>query len=179
MQVEENTSEHDHDLAWYCLRTQTKREHIAAAIVEQIENVEVFCPRISQIKKTKVGKKRFTEALFPSYLFVRFSYREHYRQVIHTQGVRGMVEHGDRRIVPDAAIKELKATLPSDVIEFEDPSVQPGAEIEFISGTLKGLNGKVLAGLSSKDRVNVLLEFLGREITVAADPSDIILAQEQ
>ena len=36
---------------WFCLRTQTKREHIAAAILDRLDEIEVFCPRISQIKK--------------------------------------------------------------------------------------------------------------------------------
>ena len=56
---------------WFCLRTQTKREHIAAAILDRLDEVEVFCPRISQVKKTRAGKKRFVEAMFPGYIFGR------------------------------------------------------------------------------------------------------------
>ena len=32
--------------SWFCLRTQPKREHIAAACLRQIPEVEVFCPRV-------------------------------------------------------------------------------------------------------------------------------------
>lgn len=179
MHAEPEVPDGDTTPKWYCLRTQTKREHIAAAIVDQIEGVEVFCPRISQIKKTRVGKKRFTEALFPSYLFTRFSYREHFRRIVHTQGIRGIVKLGNRRAIPNEVIQELIATLPSNVVELADPSIQPGAKIEFVSGSLKGLNGIVLASLSSSERVNILLEFLGREIQVQADSGDIMLAQDQ
>lgn len=165
-------------LEWFCLRAQTKREHIAATILSKIESVEVFCPRISQIKKTRTGKKRFTEALFPGYLFAKFSYRDHYRRIIHSQGISGIVGQGDRRAVPKQIILDLRNSLPEGIMEAPDPSIEPGAEIEFIAGGLKGLNGKVLAQLPAQNRVNVLLEFLGNEITVAVNANDILLAPD-
>jgi transcription antitermination factor NusG len=161
---------------WFCLRTQTKREHIAAAILDRMEAVEVFCPRISQVKKTRTGKKRFVEALFPGYFFARFNYYTHSRQVTHSQGVTRMVELGERRVIPDRIIHDLKASIPEGIIDAPDLSIQSGAEIEVITGSLKGLNGKVLAQLPAKNRIQVLLEFLGREITVDVRPEDILLA---
>jgi len=161
---------------WFCLRTQTKREHIAAAMLEQMHSTEVFCPRISQFKKTRIGKKRFIEALFPGYIFAKFSLTSDYRQVIHTQGVRYLVEQGNRRAVPEYIIHELRNTIPQGMVEAPDPSMEPGAHIEFVSGSLKGLNGMVLAQLPATNRVQVLLEFLGNEIRVAVDPVDILLA---
>lgn len=165
-------------LEWFCLRTQSKREHIAAAILSKIESVEVFCPRISQIKKTRVGKKRFVEAMFPGYIFAKFALVDNYRRVIHTQGVCGIVGHGNRRALPERLIDELRASVPEGIIEAPDPSIEPGAKIEFVSGSLQGLNGKVLAQLSSSNRVQVLLEFLGNEITVAVSADDILLADD-
>jgi transcriptional antiterminator RfaH len=164
--------------SWHCLKTQTKREHIAAGMLSKYCEVEVFCPRVSQIKKTRVGKKRFTEALFPGYIFCRFDYASQYRQVMHTQGVVHIVANGDRRVVPEAVVESLKASLPEDVIEAPDLSVEPGAEIEILTGTLKGMDGKVLAAMPAKKRVEVLLDFLGREITVAVHPDNIILKKK-
>ncbi|TVP77457.1 MAG: hypothetical protein EA353_10375 [Puniceicoccaceae bacterium] len=162
---------------WHCLRTQTKREHIAAAILDRLETVEVFCPRISQVKKTRVGKKRFTEALFPGYLFARFCFQTDHRQVMHSQGVSKIVQLGERRVIPERIIADLKASLPQGIIESPDLSIEPGADIEFITGSLKGLNGKVLAQLPAKNRIQVLLEFLGREITVDVAPDAVLLAE--
>jgi transcriptional antiterminator RfaH len=164
---------------WFCLRTQTKREHIAAAILSKIEAVDVFCPRISQIKKTRTGKKRFVEAMFPGYIFAKFSLRDNYRRVIHTQGVSRLVSQGNRRAVPEQIIEDLRASLPEGVIEAPDPSIEAGAKVEFVSGTLQGLNGKVIAQLSPENRIQILLEFLGQEITVAVSADDILLAPEE
>ena len=61
---------------------------------------------------------------------------------------------------------------------FGDDGREPGAEVEFISGGLKGLNGKVLAQLPAQNRIQVLLEFLGNEITVAVSANDILLAPD-
>jgi transcriptional antiterminator RfaH len=162
---------------WFCLRSQPKREHIAAAMLARIGNIDVFCPRISQLKMTRNGKKRFVEALFPSYLFAKFSPIQHYRQVIHTAGITGIVGRGNQRAVPNATIEALKISLPEDIIEAPDFSIQPGAAIEFVSGSLQGLEGTVLAQMSSNNRVQVLLEFLGREIKVIAYADDILLAK--
>lgn len=161
---------------WHCLRTQTKREHIAASILSNADDVEVFCPRISQVKKTKVGKKRFVDAMFPGYIFAKFDYAEKFRLVMHSQGVTRIVEQGGRRVVPEAVVNELIESVPEGVITAPDPSLEDGAEIEFVSGSLKGLNGKVLARLPSGQRVQLLLDFLGREIQIEASASDIMLA---
>lgn len=163
---------------WFCLRTQTKREHIAAAILNRLEEVEVFCPRISQIKKTRNGKKRFVEAMFPGYIFAKFHYQTHSRQVVYSQGITQMVELGDRRVIPERIVQDLKESLPEGIIEAPDLSIEPGAEIEVITGSLKGLNGKVLAQLPAKNRVQILLDFLGREITVDVSPDDILLSRD-
>ena len=163
---------------WFCLRTQTKREHIAAAILDRLEEVEVFCPRISQIKKTRAGKKRFVEAMFPGYIFAKFQFHAHSRQVVYSQGITRMVELGERRIIPQHVVEDLKASLPEDVIEAPDLSILPGAEIEVITGSLKGLNGRVLAQMSAQNRIQILLDFLGREIKVSVTPDDVQLARD-
>ena len=164
---------------WFCLRTQTKREHIAATILDRLDEVEVFCPRISQVKKTRTGKKRFVEAMFPGYIFAKFEFHAHSRQVVHSHGITRMVELGERRIIPRYVIEDLKSSLAEDIIEAPDLSILPGAEIEVVTGPLKGLNGKVLAQMSAQNRIQILLDFLGREITVSIAPDDVLLARDR
>ena len=89
-----------------------------------------------------------------------------------------MVELGERRIIPKHVIEDLKASLPEDVIEAPDLSILPGAEIEVITGSLKGLNGRVLAQMSAQNRIQILLDFLGREIKVSITPDDVLLARD-
>lgn len=167
-----------HSAYWFCLRTQTKREHIAAALLGAIDGIEVFCPRIRVYKKTKLGKKPYTEALFPAYLFAKFNAQQHYRQVIHTPGVRGIIGSGHKRVIAEDIIHELQRSVPETILESPDPSLEVGAQVEIIEGGLKGLHATVLAHLPAKKRVEVLLDFLGREIKVLTDYASIFLAAE-
>src|SRR5580658_9275398 len=82
--------------AWYCLRSQPKHEHIAAAHLRLLEGVTVFCPRIRFKRATRKGLVFVTEAMFPGYLFARFELAEMHRQVRYTHGVRGIVRFADR-----------------------------------------------------------------------------------
>ena len=72
---------------WYCVKTQTKREHIAAEHLRTLEEVEVFCPRLRYRKATRRGKIWWVEALFPGYLLARFDLVANERAVTYTQGV--------------------------------------------------------------------------------------------
>jgi len=168
------------DPHWFCLRSQTKREHIAGKLLENQVGLEVFCPRVSKIKRTKTGKRRFLEALFPGYMFARFSLAEHYRRVIHTKGVRYLVSQGPGHApVADAVIHDLRASIPdTGVLEEHDPSIEPGAHVEVVDGGLGGLDGKVLASLDANNRIQVLLDFLGREVTVRLSPDQVRLARQ-
>ena len=81
-------------LAWYCLRCQPKKERIALMHLRREAGVEVFAPRISFYKKTKTGKKRFIEALFPGYVFVYCDIKEQLRLVLSMHGITGVVRYG-------------------------------------------------------------------------------------
>src|SRR5438132_8450972 len=97
-------------MKWYCLRTQQKREHIAAAHVRCIEGVEVYCPRLRYEKMTRRGKLWFREALFPGYLFARMHLPDHQKLVTCAQGITGIVRFGLwPTVVPDSAIDDFRA----------------------------------------------------------------------
>lgn len=165
--------------AWYCLRTQFKREHITARNLHSQLGIETFCPRISQVRKTKVGKKRFVEALFPNYLFARFDLREQMRAVSFAAGV-GYIVHNGRKdpFIADEVMQELQTTTPNGLIQVDDPVFAPGSRVEILEGSLKGLNGTVLAVLPANERISVLLNFLGRDIEVDLPPSLIHSVQQ-
>src|SRR5258708_3629976 len=97
---------------WFCLRSQPKHEHIAAAHLQKEPEIEVYLPRIRFKRSTRRGPVWFTEALFPNYLFARFDLAEHLRKLHHTRGVRGVIHFGDQwPTIPDPVIAELRASL--------------------------------------------------------------------
>src|SRR5712671_8244325 len=91
---------------WFCLKTQPKREHLAATVLRRQFGVECFSPRLRFRRMTGRGPVWFVEAMFPGYLFAEFIYRELHRRVVHTHGVTGLVRFGDH--VPIIAAETLE-----------------------------------------------------------------------
>ncbi len=154
-------------LAWYCVRSQPKHEHIAALHLTKDQALEVYLPRIRFKRATRRGPVWFTEALFPNYLFVRFELAQSLRRVCHTRGVRGVVHFGHRwPVVPEAVVREMREALGNEQVHVIRESLQPGEEVRITGSAFDGLRGIVTRVIPSRERVAVLLDFLGRQTTV-------------
>ncbi len=66
---------------WFCLKTQPKREHLAATALRRQFAVECFSPRLRFRRMTQRGPVWFVEAMFPGYLFAKFVYSTQHRAV--------------------------------------------------------------------------------------------------
>lgn len=166
---------------WYCVRTQTKREHIAARHLRELEGLQVFCPRIKYRKATRRGKIWWLEPLFPGYILAKFDIAEMERAVTFCQGVRGLVRFGsDTPDVPEnfvtALIQQVKEqSSDSEELITVSPSLNIGDEIEVAHGPLQGMKGTIRSVAPAKERVKVLLEFLGQVQPVDLDLFSILL----
>ncbi len=149
---------------WRCVRTQPKREHIAAGQLERLDGVEVFCPRIRFQRKTKRGKVWFEEALFPGYLFARFDVMESLRAVSSAVGVRGLVRFaGECAVVPTEMIDVLQNEA-QETIVIEEPALKAGDEAVMTEGSMRGLRAVVTQVLSGGERVKVLMDLMGTAV---------------
>ena len=153
------------DLRWFCLRVAPKQEHVAIAHLRKVYKVEVFCPRLRFQKATRTGRRWYVEALFPAYLFGRFDYLTQHRAVHYCPGVSSIVHFGGKVIpVPGKAIEELLAAVPEgsgETITIQ-PEVRLGQEVQVVEGAFAGLSAVVTRMMPARQRVAVLLEFLGR-----------------
>src|SRR5947209_14748026 len=86
----------DLEWGWFCLRAQQKREQMAASYLRQMQDVEVFFPRLRFLQPRPYGKVWLTEPLFPSYVFARFNWKESLTLVHYAPGVQGVVHFGNR-----------------------------------------------------------------------------------
>lgn len=164
--------------AWFCLRSQPKREHIAAAHLRAIEGIEVFNPRLRLRKATRRGPVTFVEALFPNYLFARFDLSHSLNAVKHSPSVSSVVHFGLQiPVIPDGVIADLKEELDGEGICEGDRSIEEGDEVTIEYGPFLGMHAVVLRVLSPHQRVEVLLEMLGRSTPVVVDPAALTLDQ--
>jgi len=166
---------------WFCVRTQTKREHIAAEHLRVMEGIEVFCPRIRYRKATRRGKIWWLEPLFPGYVLVNFNLMEMERAVIFCQGVRGLVRFGNGTpAVPAAFVEALKEEVQSrqgtdDHVFTVSPTIELGDEVEIAIGPLRGMKGTVVSIPSAAERVKILIDFLGQPQAIDMDLFSILL----
>jgi transcriptional antiterminator RfaH len=154
---------------WFCLRSKKKSEHLAARNLRQMEEVEAFCPRLRLLRPTMRGRRWFVEALFPGYLFARFRPGPSLRVVRHGHGITGVVEFGGLpSVVPDREIEALRTLVDEDEVRQVEDDLAPGDAAEILAGPLRGLEAVVRVVMPARERVRVLLEFLGsyREVEV-------------
>ncbi|MDA7880843.1 hypothetical protein N9A94_00880 [Akkermansiaceae bacterium] len=167
--------------SWYVLRTQLKRERLAAANLRRLENVEVFLPRLRYLKTTRRGRIWWVEPLFPGYLLAKFSYLEMSRAVTYAGGVSRIVSFGDDTPeVPEQFVEDLRAEVLRNETDSEEIvvnwKVEVGDEVELGEGPFKGMEGRVVAVRPAAERVSLLLEFLGETKPVEVSLFSLILA---
>ncbi len=163
------------EVSWFCLKSQPKHEHIAAAHLRQIEGIEVLCPRIRYRKDTTRGPAWFNEALFPGYLFASFALKREFNRVRYAHGVSCIVTFGGRYpIIDDETIEFLRGADNQGELHVIPERYAPGDEIKIVDGAFRGLEALVTQVMSAKDRVRVLIEFLGRRTEVELKTAQVL-----
>ena len=153
--------------AWFCVRSHVKREHIAAEHLRGLPGVEVFLPRVRFRRQTRRGPAWVTEALFPNYLFARFDWQTSLTQVHYAPSVAGVIHFAHKwPTLPDLVIEELRRTIGDDQVCVIDTSVRIGDEVQIADGVFQGLKAVTTRVMPARQRVTVLLEFLGRQTAV-------------
>jgi transcriptional antiterminator RfaH len=160
---------------WFCLRAQPKREHIAAVCLRQNSEVEVFSPRLRFRKQTSRGPVWFVESMFPGYLFARFDYATFHRRVRQAPGVSSFLQFGDRLgLLPDELVGEIKARLDKDEVLVISQGLTPGQNVQITHGPLQGMEAMVTRLISARNRVEILIEWMGRSLQAEATVADLM-----
>lgn len=157
------------DLRWRVIRAKPKSEHLAAHHL-RAAGFEAFCPRLRHQKKTTRGPVWYVEAMFPCYLFCRFSIKESLRHVVSTAFVSSALTFmHDAGSVPDEIIQSLRGEFDAQELITVETQIEAGEAVDIIDGPMRGLSATVTRILPGRDRVRVLLEFIGglQEIEVS------------
>ena len=147
---------------WYCVRSKSKKERVAAAAVASLLGLEVFYPQIRFRRKTARGPIWFQEAMFPGYFFARFDMFDMQRAVSYAPNVMTIPIFNERYVpIPDEVIAGLRAELNEEsVVDGAEP-LEVGDETTILDGSMRGLKVTVIKVMPAEDRVGVLLEMLG------------------
>ena len=115
-----------------------------------------------------------TEALFPGYFFARFCL-EILPLVRSAHGVSSIVRFGDwYPVIEDNVIEQLRDETGGNTITEVVPEFAPGDSVRLTEGPLAGLEAVITQVLPGKERVRLLLDFLGRETVTEARTNQVI-----
>lgn len=165
---------------WFCLRTQPKREHVAAANLRKRVQIDVFAPRLRIWRSARTGiGSLITEALFPGYLFARFIHPDQSRHVMSTMGVTGIVAFAGR---PPAVADHVIDFLRSQVEQMDGiagmPLFEEGRWVKIVSGCFHDMEGRILHFDPKTERVRLLLMLLGRTVQVSLPVRGVTFVSE-
>lgn len=154
-------------MSWIVVHTQSSKEFLAKAhLVEQ--GFEVYLP---VFKKTRKHARKIEEVitpLFPRYLFLKFNpATDQWRCVNGTRGVSYVLLHDNRpSMIPSQIIEGLMAEEKDGLVSFESLRLfMKGERVRIIEGAFQDYTG-VVDSFDDKQRVQVLLNLLGRELSV-------------
>ena len=135
------------------------------------QNFDFYLPKIT-IKK--INTKPKVEVLFPGYIFVNTSF-ENYSALQYTMGIKNIIKFGDN--ISCIASEEIKAMQTAEETSKIDPiatQIQIGQDVMIAKGSLAGSIVKICS-LPTKERVGVLLSFLGSMRRITISEKDLIL----
>ena len=109
--------------------------------------------------------------LFPGYIFANIERGGQWRWLNGTRGVLHVITNNERPSVIDPSVIERFRAQENDngVIAVDAIGFDPGQSLRIKSGPY-AQRTVIYAGQSVRDRVNVLLQMLGREVVLAVQP---------
>lgn len=163
---------------WYVVQTQANAEIKAIAHLGR-QGFTTYLPRY--LKRRRHARRLDTIAapLFPRYLFVEIDIDvQRWRSIYSTTGVSRLICHGDFPVpIPDAVISSLQGREnPLGYVQFDDrPKFGVGDKVRILEGAFYDRLG-IYTGMPDHERVEILLELLGRKVRVLLDAEVIAAA---
>ena len=160
---------------WYCFSSQHKRERIAAVHLQHAAGLQTFAPILRYLKHTRRGKVTFQEAMFPGYIFVFCDLQVSYRRILSTSGIRQLVRYGACvPVVPGEFIETIRREVEEAQRAADTESFEPGTEVVVAEGAFSDLQAVVSGAIPGKERVRLLLEFLGQQVEIEVPHASVV-----
>jgi len=132
-------------MSWYVLYTKPRNEKKTAKLLED-KGIMVYCPLQETVKQWSDRKKKVSEPIFKSYIFVFLNDYEKEREwVLTTQGaVKFLWWQKKPGIVREEEINEIKEFLNSYKTSKINISYNAGDEVLITEGPFRNTKGEIL-----------------------------------
>ena len=162
---------------WYVVQTQPHAECKAQEHLRR-QGFTTYLPKLIKLRRHARKTERVSRPLFPRYMFVLIdSTYQGWHAIRSTFGVSNLVgsENGPTA-VREGVIEALRQREGADGhIRFDRPELLRGAAVRVLDGAFASCLG-LFERMNDKDRVAVLLDFLGRRVRAVLDVESITAA---
>lgn len=158
--------------AWYVAQTQVQSEAKACANLVQ-QGFEVYLPRYLRTVRHARRVNVVRAPLFPNYIFIRIDMEtQRWRAINSTVGIKRLVGHeGTPARIAANVVEELKKHEQADgFLSVVSPAVRfkAGDAVRILRGAFDSCRG-IFQARTDNERVEILLEMLGRKVRVVTD----------
>lgn len=158
------TSEMNIQKNWYVLYTKPRHEFKAALQLDEIK-YHHYLPTVTKLKKWSDRKKKVTEPIFRSYIFLFGTEKERLNALQLPSIVRTVCFRGNPAIVPEWQINNLKKMLEGNPEVFVSDQITTGTHVRVVSGPFEGVEG-IVTYVQNQRSLAVSIETLHRSILV-------------
>ena len=156
---------------WYVLYTKPRHEIKALERLAQ-NGFEVYCPMIITLKQWSDRKKKVSEPLLPSYIFIKITEKERAKPLIDPSVLNYIFWLGKPAIVRESEIDTLKGIINKEKAqEFEIRKLKIGSEIVINKGQIKSKNA--IVKVVSNNYLAAELKELG--MTIVLKKTDLLV----
>lgn len=153
---------------WFVVHTQPSKEALAEQQLRE-QGFEVYLPRYKRTRRHARKVDTILSPLFPRYLFVGLDIEvDRWRSINGTRGVSYVLTFNESPAsVPADTIRALKAQESEEGIVSLGALAMfvKGAKVRILEGSFTGYTA-IFESMDDKQRVQLLLKFLGRETTI-------------
>jgi len=155
---------------WYPFYTKPRSE---AKALEQITElgIEVFLPTIVVVKQWSDRKKKVTEALFKSYIFIHATEKERNYALTCDAVLKSITFDGKIATIPEREIESLKILLKTPERIKVLSGIAKGKIVLIESGPFAGVEGYVNSISKDESTLSLSIELLNRTVKVVIPSS--------
>lgn len=178
-EVAEASKEVDSRIKWYVVHTYSGYENkVKANLQRRIASLnmqdkifQVLVPTEEEIEFKDGKKKTIQRKVYPGYVLVQMIMTDDSWYVVrNTSGVTGFVGPGVKPIpLPDDEVKKVMRLMGMEAPIKVKIDLDIGQTVRVIQGPFKEFHGIVDEVDSDREKVRVLISFLGRETPVELD----------
>ena len=156
--------ETDQNSKWHVLYTKPRHEIKALERLNQ-NGFEVYCPMKTTLKQWSDRKKKVSEPLLPSYIFIKITEKERATPLEDPSVLNYVFWLGKPAIVRESEIDALKGLISKNKVqEFEIRKLNIGDKIAVNKGQIKNKNAIIKT--ISNNYITAELKELGMKIVL-------------